>query len=76
MSSPRNGKPLIAMEIVRVWRTQCPLGRFLKLNEQTRLWDDVGDEEARIKTGQALREKKESKLRLITERNSPTCLQT
>ncbi|KAL3765621.1 hypothetical protein ACHAW5_008278 [Stephanodiscus triporus] len=76
MSSPRNNKPLIAMEIVRVWRTQCPLGRFLKHNEQTQLWDDVGDEEARIKTSQALREKKESKLRLTTERNSPTCLQT
>jgi hypothetical protein len=73
-SSPRNGKPLIAMEIVRIWRNQSPPGRFLKLNEQTGLWDDVGDEDSRIKCLQALRERKESKLRLSNDRIGSTCL--
>ena len=43
-----------------------PPGRFLKLNEDTGLWDDIGDEAARVKCSQTLREKKESKLRLST----------
>jgi hypothetical protein len=73
-SSPRNGKPLIAMEIVQIWRIQSPPGRFLRLNEQTGLWDDIGDEDSRVKCSQALRERKESKLRLSTDRIGSTCL--
>ncbi len=41
-----------------------PPGRFLKLNEQTGLWDDIGNEASRIKCSQTLREKKVSKLQL------------
>jgi len=44
-------------EIVSKWRKQDPPGRFLKFNECTRVWYDVGDKKAREKTSQALREK-------------------
>ena len=56
---PRSGsdKANLAMKIVQNWRAQEPTGRFLKINEETRLWDDVGDELARVKVSQSLREK-------------------
>ena len=53
----RLDKPLVALEIIREWRGQLPPGRFLKLDEKTGLWNDVGDKKAREKTSQALREK-------------------
>jgi hypothetical protein len=53
----RLDKPLVALEIIREWRSQIPSGRFLKLDEKTGLWNDVGDKKAREKTSQALREK-------------------
>jgi hypothetical protein len=65
--SLRTGKPLIAMEIVRIWRDLGPPGRFLRRNDETGLWDDIGDDDARIKCSQTLRERKESKLRLTKE---------
>ena len=37
------------MSVVREWRCQTPPGRFLKVNDETQLWDDVGDDGARIK---------------------------
>lgn len=69
-SSPRSRKPQIAMEIVVIWRALRPPGRFLKLNNDTGLWDDIGDEDGRIKCSQALRERKVSKLRLTSEGTS------
>ena len=66
-SSLRTGKPIIAMEIVSIWRDQSPPGRFLRKDEETGLWDDIGDEDARIKCSQTLRERNESKLRLTKE---------
>lgn len=53
----RLDKPLVALGIIREWRGQDPPGRFLKLDEKTGLWCDVGDKKAREKTSQALREK-------------------
>lgn len=53
----RLDKPLVALGIIREWRGQDPPGRFLKLDEKTGLWFDVGDKKAREKTSQALREK-------------------
>jgi hypothetical protein len=54
----RNEKPLIALEIVTWLREkQNPPGRFLQLNEKTKMWDDVGYKRAREKASQALREK-------------------
>lgn len=57
VNSKRLDKPLVALEIIRLWRSQIPSGRFLKLDEKTGLWNDVGDKKAREKTSQALREK-------------------
>jgi hypothetical protein len=39
----RLDKPLVALGIIREWRGQDPPGRFLKLDEKTGLWFDVGD---------------------------------
>jgi hypothetical protein len=55
--SKRLDKPLVALDIIKKWRSQSPPGRFLKLDETTGLWSDVGDKKAREKTSQALREK-------------------
>lgn len=61
-SATRNAKSTMSMKLVHDWRSQDPPGRFLRINEFTGLWEDVGDEESRIKCSQALREKKVSKL--------------
>jgi len=57
VNSKRLDKPLVALEIIREWRSQLPPGRFLKIDEKTKKWNDVGDKKAREKTSQALREK-------------------
>lgn len=57
VNSKRLDKPLVALEIIKEWRSQVPSGRFLKIDDQTGLWQDVGDRKAREKTSQALREK-------------------
>lgn len=57
VNSKRLDKPLVAYEIIKEWRTQDPPGRFLKMDENTGMWCDVGDKKAREKTSQALREK-------------------
>ena len=57
LSSKRLDKPLVAMEIINEWRNLDPPGRFLKQDEITKLWNDVGEKKAREKTSQALREK-------------------
>lgn len=56
VNSKRLDKPLVALEIIRLWRAQDPPGRFLKLDSNG-TWTDVGDKKAREKTSQALREK-------------------
>jgi len=57
VNSKRLEKPFVALEIIKEWRSQEPPGRFLKLDDATGLWSDVGDKKAREKTSQALREK-------------------
>lgn len=57
VNSKRLDKPLVALEIIKEWRSQKPPGRFLKIDDQTGFWNDVGDKKAREKTSQALREK-------------------
>jgi len=57
VNSKRLDKPVVALDIVRRWRSQSPPGRFLKMDDKTGLWGDVGDKKAREKTSQALREK-------------------
>lgn len=44
------------MKVTTVWRNQDPPGRFLKLNQDTELWNDVGDSDARKKTSKSLGE--------------------
>ena len=55
-SAKRSQKPIIAQEIVSAWRAQVPPGRFLKQDESTMLWYDVGNEEAKVKAAQKLRD--------------------
>ena len=57
INSKRLDKPLVALDIIKEWRAQKPPGRFLKMDDKTGLWFDVGDKKAREKTSQALREK-------------------
>lgn len=57
LASKRLDKPLVAMEVIKEWRSMNPMGRFLKQNQETKFWYDVGDRKAREKTSQALREK-------------------
>ncbi|KAL7578096.1 hypothetical protein ACA910_015028 [Epithemia clementina (nom. ined.)] len=49
-------KRLIASSIVSEIRNLDPPGRFLQQDKKTGLWRDIGDEKARDKTSQALRE--------------------
>ena len=58
------------MEVVRIWRGLSPPGRFLGKDEETGLWSDIGDEDARNKCSQTLRDRKESKLRLTDDGKS------
>ena len=52
-------KPSVARVIVRAIRNGDPPGRFLRKDEKTGHWIDVGDRKAAEKTSQALREKGE-----------------
>lgn len=70
VSSKRLDKPLVALEIIREWRAQLPPGRFLKHNESTGKWDDVGDKKAREKTSQALREKAQTILQKLNKEST------
>lgn len=55
--APKIQKPSVARVIVRAIRHGDPVGRFLKKDEKTGKWVDVGDKKAAEKTSQALREK-------------------
>lgn len=47
VDAKRLDKPLVALDIIKIWRNQDPPGRFLKYDEKTQLWSDVGDKKAR-----------------------------
>lgn len=49
-------KTLLTHELVKKWRQQTPPGRFLKKNDKTGLWFEVGTNDARRKTAQLFRE--------------------
>jgi hypothetical protein len=55
-SSSKKGKSHISRELVRRVREMDPPGRFLKKNNDSGLWEDVGDDVAREKASQALRD--------------------
>lgn len=44
---------MVALDILHKWRNKG--GRFLKLDEKTRLWNDVGDKKARQRIAKALK---------------------
>jgi hypothetical protein len=50
-------KVKIASQIVSTIRSMDPSGRFLKEDAKTHAWIEIGDEKARKKAGQAMREK-------------------
>jgi len=54
--SSKKGKSYISRELVRRVRQLSPPGRFLKKNNITGDWEDVGDEVAREKASQVLRD--------------------
>ena len=56
VNSSKRGKPLLSRSIVEAVREQDPPGRFLTKDDKTGLWYDIGDQKAREKTAQALRE--------------------
>jgi len=55
--APKIQKPSVARVIVRAIRNGDPPGRFLRKDEKSGKWVEVGDKKAAEKTSQALREK-------------------
>lgn len=55
-STKKLDKAQIAAKIVRLIRKSDPSGRFLKMDTDSNLWIEIGDDKARKKAGQALRE--------------------
>mmetsp|Transcript_25896 Transcript_25896/g.49086 ORF Transcript_25896/g.49086 Transcript_25896/m.49086 type:complete len:723 (-) Transcript_25896:77-2245(-) len=55
--APKIQKPSVARVIVRAIRNGDPPGRFLRKDEKSGKWIDIGDKKAAEKTSQALREK-------------------
>ena len=68
MKARKNDKPAISRAIVRSVREKN--GRFLKKDEKTGLWFEIGDDAAREKTSQALRQRAPEMRKLLfdTER--------
>ena len=59
-SAKKQEKTIIVKEVVKKWRSLDPPGKFVKQDEFTKLWVDVGDEKAITRTSQLFREKKGS----------------
>lgn len=63
LAASKVDKPKVAREVVSIWRSLVPPGRFLtkaardKSKGQDVLWHDVGDQKAREKASQCLRER-------------------
>ena len=56
LHSSKRDKPSVSKGIVQAIRNLNPPGRFLQRDELTGTWYDIGDQKAREKTSQALRE--------------------
>jgi hypothetical protein len=72
LKARKNDKPAISRAIVRAVRVTG--GKFLRRNEKEGLWYEVGDDAAREKTSQALRQRAPEMRRLMfhTERREVT----
>mmetsp|Transcript_7061 Transcript_7061/g.16143 ORF Transcript_7061/g.16143 Transcript_7061/m.16143 type:complete len:569 (-) Transcript_7061:2029-3735(-) len=71
LHSSKRDKPFVSKGIVRAVRNQNPPGRFLQKDEKSGLWYDIGDQKAREKTSQALREGAPEIRREITTHATP-----
>lgn len=65
LKARKNDKPAISRAIVRVIREQN--GRFLKRDEKSNLWYEIGDDAAREKTSQALRQRAPEMRKILFE---------
>ncbi|KAL7540234.1 hypothetical protein ACHAXR_009960 [Thalassiosira sp. AJA248-18] len=64
-------KPKVSKLIVSALRDATPPSRFLRMNEETTQWEDVGDKRAAEKVSQTLREKdKAAKQEYLSKRNA------
>ena len=61
LAASKVDKPRVAMEVVHLWRSLDPPGRYLTKTDPAQgddsLWHDVGDKKAREKASQCLRER-------------------
>jgi hypothetical protein len=61
LAASKVDKPKVAMEVVQVWRSLDPPGRYLTKTDASQgdnsLWHDVGDKKSREKASQCLRER-------------------
>lgn len=55
-TSRKKEKTIISRELVRKVKESDPPGRFLCFNKSTQAWTEIGDENAREKVGQVLRD--------------------
>lgn len=65
LKARKNDKPAISRSIVRTIRQSR--GKFLKKDEKTGLWYEIGDDAAREKTSQALRQRAPEMRKLLFE---------
>jgi len=65
LKARKNDKPTISRAIVRAIRESG--GRFLKKKEKSNLWYEIGDDAAREKTSQALRQRAPEMRKLLIE---------
>lgn len=72
LRAKKNSKPHISMAIVKAVRERN--GRFLRKDDDSNLWFEIGDAAAREKTSQALRQRAPEYRRLLIEKDAANTL--
>ena len=54
-ATPKLQQPLVTLDLLEIWRSKSPGGRFLKFDSQKRVWNDVGDKKALGQISKALK---------------------
>jgi len=57
LAAKKVDKPKVAVDVVRMWRSLSPPGRFIEPTPGTKYFHDVGDRKAQLKASQCLRER-------------------
>ena len=57
LAAKKVDKPKVAVDVVRMWRSLSPPGRFIEPTRGTKYYHDVGDRKAQLKASQCLRER-------------------